>query len=609
MPGITGIIGVGSAEGNEHRLRQMITCMMHESFYKSGQHINEELESWVGWVGFKDSFTDCMPLWNESRDICMLFSGENYIDPEQIANLKSKGHEFESGNASYLVHYYEDLGADFFRKLNGRFCGVILDYRHQSTILFNDRYGLNRIYYHEKEGALFFSSEAKSLLTILPELRQLDLEGLAETFSFGCVLQNKTLYTGISLLPAGSVWSFYSGQETRRSLYFRPEELERLEALSPSEYYKKIKETWIRILPRYLHASERVALSLTGGKDSRMILAWAQSSPGTLPCYTFGGTYRDCFDIKIARRVADTCKQPYQVIRLDESFFKEFSHLAERTVFLTDGNMDVSGSPGLFGNRLARQVAPIRLTGNYGQEILRSDIAFKPTRIFREILESEFARRVDSATQLYYDELCSNQLSFVAFKQVPWHHYARLASELSQVTMRSPYLDNEILEFAFRAPAETALSEDIQLRLIAEGNAELGRIGTDRGLRYKPIPLYTSLEHQFQEFIFKAEYAYDYGMPQFLVKVDNYFRKLHLERLFLGRHKYYHFRIWYRDKLSGYVKEVLLDSRTRNRPFLKGRNIEKMVNAHIKGIGNYTSEIHRLLTAELTYRHLIERRG
>jgi len=36
---------------------------------------------------------------------------------------------------------------------------------------------------------------------------------------------------------------------------------------------------------------------------------------------------------------------------------------------------------------------------------------------------------------------------------------------------------------------------------------------------------------------------------------------LHLERLFLGRHKYYHFRVWYRDALSKYVREMLLDER------------------------------------------------
>ena len=83
-------------------------------------------------------------------------------------------------------------------------------------------------------------------------------------------------------------------------------------------------------------------------------------------------------------------------------------------------------------------------------------------------------------------------------------------------------------------------------------------------------------------------------------------RPLHLERLFLGRHKFYHFRVWYRDKLSEYLQDTLLDARSRNRPYLNGRNLEVMIREHVDGRRNHTSEIHRVLTAELTQRSLIE---
>ncbi len=606
MPAITGILGFGQSSERGAMLHKMVRCVVHESFYSSGTYIDEKMGLWIGWANLKGSFSDCMPIWNEKKDICLIFTGEEFADEEEIAQLRARGHDFKIGYASYLVHLYEEQGEDFFRKLNGRFSGMIIDLRQKGAILFNDRYGLNRIYFYEKDGSFFFSSEAKSLLAVLPELRQINLGALAETFSLGCVLRNKTLYAGLSLIPGGTVCTFRHGRITRKSAYFDPKQLECAHPLSKPEYYKELKETWIRILPRYLRAPERVALSLTGGKDCRMILAWARSSPGSLPCYTFGGTYRDCFDVKIARRVASVCHQPYQIIRLDEMFFRGFADYAARTVYLTDGNMDVSGSPGLFVNSRAREIAPIRLTGNYGQEILRSYVAFKPGRFFSEILEADFARLVENASQLYYDERRGNLLSFVAFKQVPWHHYSRLCSELSQLTLRSPYLDNEILELAFQAPKGLDYRDDIQLRLTAEGNPELGKIETDRGLLYSPVPLYTGLKSRFQEFTAKAEYAYDYGMPDTLARVDNLFRMLHLERIFLGRHKYYHFRIWYRDRLSSYVREILLDPRTKRRSFLRGQNIEEMVKAHIKGTANYTSEINRLLTAELTCRQLIE---
>jgi asparagine synthase (glutamine-hydrolysing) len=116
----------------------------------------------------------------------------------------------------------------------------------------------------------------------------------------------------------------------------------------------------------------------------------------------------------------------------------------------------------------------------------------------------------------------------------------------------------------------------------------------------------TRLQHLYQEFTFKAEYAYDYGMPHWLAMSDNMLRQLHLERLFLGRHKFYHFRIWYRDDLSQYIKDVLLDPRTLARPYLNGRCLEQIVTNHIKGYRNYTSEIHRVLTSELFQRTIIE---
>jgi asparagine synthase (glutamine-hydrolysing) len=104
----------------------------------------------------------------------------------------------------------------------------------------------------------------------------------------------------------------------------------------------------------------------------------------------------------------------------------------------------------------------------------------------------------------------------------------------------------------------------------------------------------------------KAEYAYDYGMPHWLARLDRLLSPLRLERLFLGRHKFYHFRVWYRNGLGGYLKDVLLDARARNRPYLDGRSLARMVDDHIAGRRNCTSDLHRVLTAELLQRQLLE---
>ena len=95
--------------------------------------------------------------------------------------------------------------------------------------------------------------------------------------------------------------------------------------------------------------------------------------------------------------------------------------------------------------------------------------------------------------------------------------------------------------------------------------------------------------HAYLEFTFKAEYAYDYGMPDWLTHLDQTFSWLRAERLFLGRHKFLHFRVWYRDALASNVREVLLDSRSLSRPYLERAAVESMVEGHLRGKQNCTT--------------------
>jgi asparagine synthase (glutamine-hydrolysing) len=97
-------------------------------------------------------------------------------------------------------------------------------------------------------------------------------------------------------------------------------------------------------------------------------------------------------------------------------------------------------------------------------------------------------------------------------------------------------------------------------------------------------------------------------MPQRVAQIDRLFSGLHFERLFLGRHKFAHYRVWYRDALSGYVREMLMDRRTLSRPYLDPKMVEMAVAGHLKGNRNYTTEIHKLLTLELLHRLFIDAR-
>jgi len=140
------------------------------------------------------------------------------------------------------------------------------------------------------------------------------------------------------------------------------------------------------------------------------------------------------------------------------------------------------------------------------------------------------------------------------------------------------------------------------LRLIRDGSPSLARLRTDRGIG----GLNSILTRGLLEFLFKAEYAYDLGMPQWVARLDHCFAPLRLERLWLGRHKVFHFRVWYRDELADYVREVLFDRRSLTRPYLLPKGVRTIVDGHLKGDHNYTSEIHRLLALELTHRLFLD---
>ena len=609
MPGITGIIGAALLKDGARALPMMAKAMLHEGFCTSGTYENNLLEIGVGWVCLEGAFCDCLPVWNERKDICLIFSGEHFPDKGVVEQLRSRGHECDGKNAGYLVHLYEEHGDRFFEMLNGCFCGVLVDIREQKVVLFNDRYGLGRIYFHESADGFYFASEAKSLLEVLPELRRLDMAGWGEFFSCGCALQNRTIFSGISLVPGGSMWTFRPGRKVEKAAYFKKEMWENQPLLSAAEYYEKLRDTFSQVLPRYFSASQRVGLSLTGGLDSRMMMAWAPCKPFKLECHTFGGPYRECSDVRIARRVAKVSQQYHSVFSINNKFFAEFPALAKRSVLFTDGAMDVSGAAGLFVNRMVRASAPVRLTGNYGDQILRGHVAFKPGSLCQNIFDARFTPFVQTATTTYSNEKQGRRTSFVAFKQVPWHHYAMFALEQTQVTMRSPYLDNDLLRVVYQAPPEMSDSVDLALRIIKDGDAALAKIPTDRGAVGNNGSVTNKIRSLYQNFTIRAEYAYDYGMPQWLAKADHVFERWHLERLLLGRHKFFHFRIWYRDQLAKYVKDVLLDQRTLNRPYLNGKWVSKIVNSHTKGEQNYTLEIHKLLTSEMIQRHLIERKS
>jgi asparagine synthase (glutamine-hydrolysing) len=223
-----------------------------------------------------------------------------------------------------------------------------------------------------------------------------------------------------------------------------------------------------------------------------------------------------------------------------------------------------------------------------------------------DIFQPGLMAQVTAAHETYNRIADVHPLSFSAFRQAPWHHYSLFSLEQTQLVQRSPFLDNDVVRINFQAPASAVENNNVRLRLIADGNSGLRQIRTDIGVGGNHEAFQGAIARRYQEFTFKAEYAYDHGMPQWVARVDNALSPLRLERLFLGRHKYYHFRVWYRNALSKYVQEMLLDPLTLSRPYLSRKCVETIVRGHLSGGRNHTIEIHKLLSLELLHRLFID---
>ena len=601
MPGIVGIISQRSPEECQALVKSMVASMEHEPFYTSGIYAVPEMGFYGGWVAHKDSLATPQPFFNERQDTALLFSGECFLDRETRQELKRKGHELGDAAGSWLVHLYEEEGEQFFAKLNGLFSGLLIDKRQGKAFLFNDRYGVERIYWHETEDAAYFASEAKALLRILPELRAFDERGVAQFLTFGCTLESQTLFRGVQLLPGGSLLSFENGNCHKRK-YFSPETWESQPTLTAEAFEAELRETFKRILPRYFQSDFKIGISLTGGLDTRMIMA-CRPPDGKPICYTFDGEKGKTLDAGLALRVASACSLEHRILRIGQDFFSDFASLADRTVYVTDGYFGVLGAHEIYLNAQARQLAPVRLTGNFGSEILRGSSTFKSVGLSPALFSREFRPSLNSSAQ---SRLHDNEhaVTFAAFREIPWHLFGRLAAGRSQVTFRTPYLDNQLVALAYQTPERFKSSPLPASRFVKANSAVLSEIPTDRGFAGDNSGLRFLSRRFFAEVTFKIDYYNSEGLPHFLSRLDPMLRRLSSGLGILELHKYLPYQHWLRRELAGYVSDKLADAQARQMPFWDSDFLGSMADDHIRGRNNYVGEINAVLTLEAVERLL-----
>jgi asparagine synthase (glutamine-hydrolysing) len=402
------------------------------------------------------------------------------------------------------------------------------------------------------------------------------------------------------LVPGGSLWAFEHGN-CRKEKYFSPASWESQSVLSGEEFSGQFEETFARVLPRYFESQSRIGISLTGGLDSRMIMACRPREQQNAVCYTFSGERAKTLDDRLAARVAKACGLEHQLLRIGADFFSDFAKHADRTVFVTDGCFGVTGAHEIYLNKQGRRLAPVRLTGNYGSEILRGTSTFKPLNLSTELIEPHFQLSSnDWADRLTRSH--SHPVTFAAFHELPWKLFGSLCASRSQTIFRTPYLDNDLVALAYRCPDDLRRSPRPALRLIGNNDMALQDIPTDMG--FGKTGTAAALRHAFSWATFKLDYLNNEGFPDWLMPLDPLLGCIGFGIGIFGLHKYLHYRTWFREKLAGYLHDAVADVRTQRSPIWKPASLKKMVADHTGGHRNYVLEINAVLTIEAVERLL-----
>ena len=139
------------------------------------------------------------PMTGENGSV-ITFNGEIYNYLELRRELESGWTFRTTSDTETILASYAKWGRDCLSHLRGMFAFALWD----GTRLFaaRDRFGIKPFYYTVVDGTLYFASEMKALLPVLPEIAT-DPDALAEYMTFQYTIGESTLFKNIHSLLAG----------------------------------------------------------------------------------------------------------------------------------------------------------------------------------------------------------------------------------------------------------------------------------------------------------------------------------------------------------------------------------------------------------------------
>ena len=329
------------------------------------------------------------PVWNEKRDVAVVFNGELYNYQDLRERLKLAGHQFSTqSDTEILVHGWEEWGEDLLNELRGMFAFALLDLRkHFATVpvlfLARDPLGIKPLYYTHTEKGFAFASELRALLKSRAVKAKLSEDALTSYLLFGSVSEPVTLIEELFSLPPGHRLLLHI-PERRRSPRARPwwDPARSSAARDPrrvrdfgaaSARLRTMLEDAVRA---HLIADVPVGLFLSSGLDSSAIAALAAREQHGIQSFTLTFPDTGYDEGPLARVVAQRTGTKHTEVPLQGK--DVLGRLDEAIAALDQPTMD--GINTYFVSWAARQVGlKVALSGLGGDELFAGYRTFSDT--------------------------------------------------------------------------------------------------------------------------------------------------------------------------------------------------------------------------------------
>jgi asparagine synthase (glutamine-hydrolysing) len=391
--GICGVAFVSRGTKAESRVRAMTAAMRHrgpdEEGFLTGDARAPGLALGMRRLSIIDLAGGHQPIWNETKDVAVIFNGELYNYRDLRERLSLCGHRFATkSDTEILVHAWEEWGEDALAELRGMFAFALLDLRERyatAPILFlaRDPLGIKPLYYTQTPEGFAFASEVRSLLASGVVPKRLSQDALTAYLLFGSISEPVTLLEGVFSLPPGHRMLLHV-PERRRTPRARPwwDAAVSPAARDPrkprdlASAAKKLRPLLEDAVNAHLIADVPVGLFLSSGLDSGAIAALAAKARGGIESFTltFPGTAFD--EAELARLAAKRFRTKHTEVPLSgESLV---ARLDEALGALDQPTMD--GINAYFVSWAAKQVGlKVALSGLGGDELFAGYQTFADT--------------------------------------------------------------------------------------------------------------------------------------------------------------------------------------------------------------------------------------